>query len=118
MLLKDRLLSIFKSKCINQDQNKIKEIIEISEKNVANKIFLVEELTNFGVNNYCISLINKSYIKLYNDLAHLKTKQLCLYLKNILLFDPFTEDDLEKAIKICKNNLPKSSIKEYSIYME
>lgn len=82
-------------------------------------IYIFQQLLLGGeIRNYCISASDDEYDKLVYEVTKLNRKEIYLYLKSRLLIEPFVENELEKAMKICTSKVKDSDIREYSIFME
>lgn len=95
----------------------VREMTLIGKMDTINNIYIVQQSTLEGVKNYCICAHTEVYTKIIYELRRLNNKDIYSYLKNRLLIEPFIEDDLEKVLEICRLKLPKSNIREYSIFM-
>lgn len=112
------LSNIFKKQIVNKYDPIVREMTLIGETNLINSVYVVQQSTREGINNYCVSVAKEDYRMIVYELNHLKSTDVYLYLKSRLLLEPFVENDLNKVMEICKIKLPQVNIGQYSIFME
>lgn len=116
MSLRKKIKRIFKRRYKQVDI--VREITFVGKMDNAEYVYVVQQETNKGINNFCISAAKNDYEKIWYQLRNLKATEVYLYLKSRLLIEPFIENNLEEVLKKCKGKLPSINQIEYSMLME